>query len=146
MTVARGLGWFSIGLGLAELATGGLSESPRARMLVRLYGVREIATGIGAVVQKNPEPWIKARVAGDALDLATLAAAGARRDADRGPILFAIAGVAAVTAADIWCAKALAEQSRIRPPPRDYSGRSGFPKPPGEMRGAGRAASSAAAS
>ena len=54
-TLARGLGWFSIGLGLAELlapAQGrrflGMEEHTG---LIRAYGAREIATGIGILTQ-----------------------------------------------------------------------------------------------
>jgi hypothetical protein len=41
--------------------------------LIRAYGVREIATGAAILYQRDPTPWIWGRVAGDALDLATLA-------------------------------------------------------------------------
>src|SRR5438876_4287223 len=73
VTLARGLGWFSIGLGLAEvliprtlakeLGMAG-SASP-----VRFYGAPEIAAGIGILMSDNPAPSIWGRVAGDALDL-----------------------------------------------------------------------------
>ena len=74
---ATGLGWFSIGLGLAEL----VFARPMSRWMgmgdkvdvVRFYGVRELAAGIGLLAAKDPTPWIWGRVAGDALDLATLA-------------------------------------------------------------------------
>ena len=52
-SMARGLGWFSIGLGLAEVLaprvlTRGLGMENE--QLVRAYGLREIATGIGILV------------------------------------------------------------------------------------------------
>ena len=51
----------------------------------------------------------------------------------------ALAAVAGVTALDIWCARALGEESpKRRLPIRDYRDRSGFPRPPAEMRGAAR--------
>ena len=47
----KGLGWFSIALGLVEIAGGRrIAEGIGARRqagLVRGYGVREIATGVG---------------------------------------------------------------------------------------------------
>ena len=54
-TLARGLGWFSLGLGLIELLSArplarhvGLGEPDRpAGGLVRAYGLREIVTGAG---------------------------------------------------------------------------------------------------
>ncbi|MBV8095896.1 MAG: hypothetical protein JO110_22235, partial [Acetobacteraceae bacterium] len=76
-TLARGLGWFSIALGLAEvLAPSSLARASGVRaseQLVAGYGVREIATGIGILSAKSPAPWVWGRVGGDALDLATLA-------------------------------------------------------------------------
>ena len=76
-SVARGLGWFSIGLGLAEVLapralTRGLGMEGHEQIM-RAYGVREIATGIGILSSTHPLPWIWGRVGGDALDIATLA-------------------------------------------------------------------------
>ena len=50
-SMARGLGWFSIGLGLAEVLapralTRGLGMEGNEQ-LVQAYGLREIPTGIG---------------------------------------------------------------------------------------------------
>src|SRR5689334_22494336 len=78
--VARGLGWFSIGLGLIELfmprtvarICGGQG---RHTAIIRLYGLREIAAGLMIVSSRKPAAGMWSRVAGDALDLATLAAA-----------------------------------------------------------------------
>src|SRR5215207_374083 len=74
--LARGLGVFSIALGLMEVA------APRAlarflgmegsEALIRGYGLREIATGVGILASNDPTPWIWGRVAGDGLDIATL--------------------------------------------------------------------------
>ena len=133
--LVRTLGWFSIGLGLAEA----LLPSPVARAggmngdtgLVRSYGAREIANGIGVLAARDPAPWIWARVAGDAMDLVTLAARGGGART-----LVAFVAVAGVTALDIACATRLARAPRRRV--RDYSARSGLPAPPEEMRGAAR--------
>src|SRR5215218_81610 len=87
-SAAQGLGVFSIALGLAEL----LAPRALARMtgmqgretLLRAYGLRELATGVGLLASPDPRPWLWGRVAGDALDLSTLAlGAGARRGATR---------------------------------------------------------------
>lgn len=107
-TLARTLGWFSIGLGLAELAAPrSLSRfvglHGRAPIL-KAYGLREVATGLGILTSPRPTGWIKGRVAGDALDLATLAT-GARRGNNRmGGLALAIGGVAIVTLIDLCCA------------------------------------------
>ncbi len=65
----RGLGWFSIGLGLAEVVAGrelgrALGMEDRA-WLLRLFGVREIAAGVAIFSQDNPALGVWARVAGD---------------------------------------------------------------------------------
>lgn len=110
-TLARNLGWASLGLGVLEIAaTERLCEflgMEDRTGLVRLYGVREIVKGIGILSQENPENWIKARIAGDVLDLATLATAltpdNDRRHRVAGAILF----IAGVTALDVICARQL---------------------------------------
>ena len=143
-TLATGLGWFSIGLGLAELAAPGslcrwLGMEGREG-LIRAYGVREIAAGVGILTQEDPSPWLWGRVAGDALDLATLASALRDGNPRQGNVGLALAAVAGVTALDILCAQALrAETARPEPAPiPDYSDRRGFPRPPEAMRGAAR--------
>ena len=75
---ARALGWFSIGLGLAELAmprtVARVAGAPNLPRLTRAYGLREIGTGIGILTSKDPSPWLWGRVVGDALDVATVGA------------------------------------------------------------------------
>ncbi|KAA2238167.1 cyclase dehydrase [Salinarimonas soli] len=139
--LARGLGWFSIGLGLTELF--GARSLTRAlgmegqETLVRAYGVREIATGIGILASEDPTPWIWGRVAGDALDLATLATQLKGGNRERENIGIAIGAVAGVTALDILCAQTLSQESATPlAPSRDYSDRSGLPRSPDAMRGA----------
>ena len=135
--LAWALGWFSIGLGVAEVvaprfmarATGLRGQEG----LLRLYGMREIATGIGLLLAWNRKPWMWARVAGDAVDLATLSAA------KRPNATAAMAAVAGVTALDIGTAASLHRADRkARRPMFDYSDRSGFPQPAQQMRGIAR--------
>ena len=75
MALARGLGWFSIGLGLAEMLAprmlGNQLGMEGKESLLRFYGAREMAAGVGILMSDNPGPWIWGRVAGDALDLAS---------------------------------------------------------------------------
>lgn len=110
--IATGLGWFSIGLGLAELlAPHAIAELTGVRRpsLVFLCGLREIASGV-AILQSsgNPAPWVWARVAGDAMDLAILAEPLASDDAeDRQKAVIAMGAVAGVTAADFMTAMEL---------------------------------------
>jgi hypothetical protein len=136
--LARGLGWFSIALGVAELAAPALVNSVcglRARpATVRLYGLREIACGIGILTSRDPRPWLWARTAGDMVDLASLALAD--KDAPNAVRTgMAAMNVGAIAALDIYAAEAFPAPP---PPPSQYSyaDRSGLPRPPDAMRGA----------
>src|SRR5215212_5003240 len=143
--LAQGLGLFSLALGAAELF-GAKSLSRWLGLeghetLIRAYGVREIATGIGILTQEDPTPWIWGRVGGDALDLATLGAGLAERDSEHDNIAMAIGAVAGVTVLDVLCAKAVTDEQQPLQRPRrhfDYSRRSGLPRPPEAMRGVAR--------
>ena len=77
--LARGLGWFSIGLGLVELlAARRVAHAvglPGQAALVAVCGVRALATGLGLLRSAQPADWLWGRVAGDALDAVALATA-----------------------------------------------------------------------
>src|SRR6185503_10584922 len=110
--LAKGLGWFSVGLGLAELLApkaiariSGVSNTHTG--LIRLYGLRELASGIAIFSQEKPTEAVWSRVAGDALDLASLGVAFTSPSAKRGRVAFATANVLAVTALDLIAAKQL---------------------------------------
>lgn len=112
LKLARGLGWFSVGLGLTELlfpkVIAGISGVSKERTgLIRLYGLRELASGIAIFSQKNPEQAVWSRVAGDAIDLASLGAAYMSPDSNKGRLTFATLNVLGVTALDVMCAKQL---------------------------------------
>ncbi len=106
--LARGLGWFSIGLGMTEFLFGrklatSLGLGHRTG-LVRFFGLREIATGLGILSrERGKQPWIWARVAGDILDLGVLATALRSDNPVRKNAAFATTNVAAVTALDVLC-------------------------------------------
>jgi hypothetical protein len=134
---AQRLGWFSIGLGVVQVAMPGVLARtlgiPRGKGLMRLCGLREIATGVGLLMTNDPKPWVQARVGGDALDLGLLATAMLLGNK---PLHAAIAAgtVASVTAADVCCERGLeAEDHPVTV--YDYSDRSGFPDTPDAMRG-----------
>ena len=129
---ARGLGWFSIGLGIAELVAPGtigraLGLEDR-KGLLRAYGGREIASGIG-VLSDFPTPALWSRVVGDMVDLGTLALASRSSDVEqRRNIAIAAGAVGLVTLADLFAASSLQHKlSEDRGERRDYSDRSGFP-------------------
>ena len=136
VSLARFLGWFSIGLGLAELLAPRHVGRPIGmedrEVLLRGYGLREIATGVGILASENPAPWVWGRVAGDALDLATVAVASDPERRDH--LTPALASLALVSLLDIYCAARLT--GAVEEPIPDYSGRSGFPASPETMRGA----------
>jgi hypothetical protein len=112
--MTRGLGYFSIALGLAELAAprrlrraAGI-DAPDA--LVRGYGARTIANGIALLTTRDAAPWMWGRVAGDALDIATVALAPADwRDGDRRKP-WALGVLLAVAAIDLYCAARLSRE------------------------------------
>lgn len=143
LTFARGLGWFSIGLGLIEIAAPhqlarliGLRR--RSQPVVQTYGLREVATGTAILAARNPAPFVWGRVAGDALDMASLSSALFTRRRKTG-IAIALAAVGAVAAIDVLCAWSLRYHHRqMRKPVPDYRGRSGFSRPVQAMRGAAR--------
>lgn len=150
--VGYGLGWFSIGLGLAEL----FGARPLARALgmegretvLEAYGLREIVTGIGILSSENPGPWLWGRVAGDGLDIATLMAGLHEDNPRRENVAIALAAVAGVTVLDVLAAQALTgkEARREREHRRRqwqerlqrYRQRSGFRRGVNAMRGAAR--------
>jgi hypothetical protein len=141
--LARGLGWFSIALGLMEVvAPRRLSNAlgmPDKSGIVQGYGVREIANGIAILTAKDATPWIWARVGGDALDISTLLSGYDDRNRRKENVGIALAAVAGVTAIDLCCASRLSTEAKRPPKPlRDYSRRSGFPLSPAQMRGRAR--------
>ncbi|WP_426957480.1 hypothetical protein [Muricoccus radiodurans] len=140
--LARGLGWFSIGLGLAELfCARGLARFLGIRGhegLIRAFGARELGAGIMAL-SVDTRPAILGRIAGDALDIAALAAADDRRNPKQDNVRVALVAVIGVTVLDIVCAQALhARHRRSRGAHRNYADRSGFPGGPEAARGVAR--------
>jgi uncharacterized membrane protein len=116
--IANGLGWFSIGLGVAEVLAPekvaqliGIKGRTTSRALLRIYGFREIAAGVGILSQTRPAGWMWGRVAGDLLDLTALGSALASRTANRTRIGTATAAVLGVTALDVLCARQLSNGS-----------------------------------
>jgi uncharacterized membrane protein len=115
--LARGLGWFSVGLGLAELLLpGAVAKLAGGRGkhtgLIRLYGVRELASGAMIFSQgRRPAAGVWSRVAGDAIDLATLGVAFLTPSTNKAGVTFAAANVLGVTALDVICAQELSRQA-----------------------------------
>ena len=77
--VARALAWFGIGLGVVEIiAPRGVARAAGLgghAGTIRLFGVREIASGAIVLAARDPVQWLWVRVLGDALDAALLSSA-----------------------------------------------------------------------
>ena len=110
--LAQGLGWFSIGLGVAQVAAPGVvsrlvgvKPTRAGQELMRAIGIRELVAGAGLVALRNPPAFLWARVAGDTMDLAllgnALVAGGDKRRTGA-----AAAAVAGITALDVLAATA----------------------------------------
>lgn len=110
------LGVFSIVLGLIEMfAPRQLAEAYNMEgkeTLIMAFGGRELAAGVGILSRlsspdKKLAPWLRTRVAGDALDLTALAAARSGAGEKEQDINTALAAVAGITLLDILCANGL---------------------------------------
>ena len=74
--LARAVGWVSVGLGLALVASPartarqlGMGERPN---LGRLLGARDLVLGVGLLRGGNEAAWLRARGIADALDAALI--------------------------------------------------------------------------
>lgn len=110
--LAKGLGYFSIGLGLMELLMPAqlgemVGVSNRYRAFLPVLGLREIAHGAAILSQQKPTTGVWSRVGGDAVDLAYLATAFAGEENNKNRLTGAVIAVLGVTALDVMCAKAL---------------------------------------
>jgi len=117
INLAQGLGWFSIGLGLTELLAPRLISNltgVRNLGLLQMFGLREIATGIGILSNPRPAGSMWGRVVGDGLDLAALVGVLLDGDRDRrGRALGAAVAVAGVTALDVVAATGLSTAAAL---------------------------------
>jgi uncharacterized membrane protein len=111
--LAAALGWFSVGLGLAQITMPdrlsqliGVRDDDEVRGVMQALGMRELATGVGMLTQSGAG-WAKARVGGDLMDLAMLGSALSSRAADRRRLAATAAAVAGVTALDLMCSAQL---------------------------------------
>ena len=130
--LGRALGWFSLGLGLTEwLAPKAVTRwlgVEGNEGLVRAYGVREIASGVPCLSVNN-DYGAYSRVAGDAIDLASLAAAYRDDNPKKANVGIAMAAVTGIAIIDALAGRSIRSlHNRKGEPIRDYSDRSGFPK------------------
>lgn len=141
--LARNLGWFSIGLGLVEMfAAKEVASALGMRgkeALIQAYGVREIGSGF-LTLSVDKQAGLASRIAGDALDIATLAANMTPENPKRDNVGIALALVAGVTLLDVIAAGATTTRHTRRQgnSVRDYSSRTGFPQRVAASHGAAR--------
>ena len=116
--MSQGLGWFSIGLGIAEVVTPGavarligLNNDGKARSVLRTYGLREIGAGVALLTKPNDARWMWGRVAGDVLDLSSLASAFGSEDSKKARLTAATLAVTGITALDVICATNLSQST-----------------------------------
>jgi uncharacterized membrane protein len=118
---ARGLGWFSIGLGASQVLAPravarltGVGDTWGRSMLMRLFGLREITAGVGILSGRRSGAWVWARFFGDIIDLATLGSALRSRKARRARVAESIGAVAGVTLLDYLTARQLSHRDGRR--------------------------------
>lgn len=116
--LTMGLGWFSLGLGFYELLLpehlSGVLGLEGQEGLLRLYGLREIGTGLGIfLTQPNPAPWVWGRVGGDVLDLATLGGALKPNNPKQHNVAIALGLVVGVTVIDFLCGQQLSSDAAL---------------------------------
>ena len=115
--LARCLGWFSIGLGLAEILLPkqvGRLTGVQHPSLLQVFGLREVVTGIGILSSAQPAMWMWGRVLGDVLDLAVISESAVDQDEDhRSRAVTAGVAVAGVMALDAMAASGLSAAAKL---------------------------------
>lgn len=113
---ARGLGWFSLGLGLAQIAAPrslarliGINDDDETRNTMFALGLREITSGIGILSQPRQAGWVWTRVGGDLMDLALLGKAMGSEENDQNRVAAATAAVVGVTVLDFVTSQQLSK-------------------------------------
>jgi uncharacterized membrane protein len=111
--LARALGYFSIGLGAAEVAAPramakliGLHRRTPHAGLLRAFGLREIGSGLSILARPSAAP-VGSRVVGDVLDAAVLLAVLGGKQTRKKRALVALAAVLGVAALDVYCTQRL---------------------------------------
>jgi uncharacterized membrane protein len=114
---ARGLGWFSIGLGLAQIGAPravvrliGVDDDDETRKTMFAVGLREITSGIGILSRPRPTGWVWSRVGGDLMDLTLLGKAMNSKASDPTRVAAATAAVLGVTLLDFITGQQLSKE------------------------------------
>ncbi|MBM0107175.1 SRPBCC family protein [Steroidobacter sp. S1-65] len=119
-TLDRSLGWFSLGLGVAELlapkTVGRMIGVGDQSTMLRMCGMREIVSGVGLLSGRAPATFAMSRVVGDVMDLALLGASLRSPDANPTRVAAAATAVAGVAALDLYASKADLQSSLAEAP------------------------------
>jgi uncharacterized membrane protein len=119
---AVGLGWFSVGLGLAQVLAprqvarliGADEDDESTRAILMGIGVRELTCAVGLLSKSRPAAWAWARFAGDVMDLALLGRLWRTNPVSRERMLGVGGAVLGATWADAQSAVALS-RAQVRP-------------------------------
>jgi len=117
--MAKALGFFSLGLGLAQLAAPrrvmnaiGVEDTDRNRNTMLALGLREFTSGLGILGPGHTAGWLQARVGGDVMDLALLAGAFRSDERDGRRLNVALAAVAGALVLDVLATRRAREQGQ----------------------------------
>jgi hypothetical protein len=117
---ARALGYFSVGLGVAQIAAPGhvarivgIRPGTFTRVAMRTIGVREIVAGIGILTQRRPAQWLWARAAGDVMDVLLTATSLISTRNQRGRVAATLAALAGITAIDAQTAEQITQHNSL---------------------------------
>jgi uncharacterized membrane protein len=117
--LSRGLGLFSLGLGLTEIAAPrtlaraiGVDPEGRTSTALRIFGMREVLAGLGVMLKPRSSLPLWARVAGDALDLGAIAWAARSKRTSTERLAAAFIAVAGVAALDVIAGRRVAQAHR----------------------------------
>src|SRR4051812_48836887 len=107
--LAKFLGLFSFGLGIAQLAIPdrinrliGVNDTPKSRAVQRAVGVQELTAAQGIFALSPPTPVLWTRVAGDILHLGLLIKALEGRRNESSKLKNAIGAVAGIALVDVF--------------------------------------------
>jgi len=108
-TLDRSLGWFSVGLGMAQIlaprALGRMIGVGNRSTVLRMCGVREIVSGVGLLSGRAPATFAMSRVVGDVMDFALLGASLRSPRSNPTRVAAAATAVAGVAALDLYASK-----------------------------------------
>jgi uncharacterized membrane protein len=112
--LSAGLGWFSLGLGAAQLAVPGkvnaligVRDTDRARLLQRLFGAQEVSMGMGIFSVPRRDMLVWTRVAGDAIHISLMSSLLSSKHTNRTRATATLAALGGVAALDAVTAASL---------------------------------------